>query len=122
MTQRIEIAFGANGEGKMKCTGLGTFDCLGQPGRGYPKDLTVSTADKYGTHYSEEFHVDMPYSILIWGQKGIYIHEFPCTIATNDGPSAGCIHLCPVYAAQVYNWITGPTRITIEYPWPPTIA
>lgn len=117
MSQRIEITFGANGEGTMNCHGLGNFRCLGQPGRGYPRDLMVQATDKHGTHHSAEFGVDMPFSILIWGQRGIYIHEFPCTLATNGGPSAGCIHLCPGDAAKVYNWVAGPTRITIQYSW-----
>ena len=121
MTQRIDIAFAASGEGTLTCHGLGSYRCLGQPGRGYPKDLTVQAADKHGTHHSVEFGVDMPYSVLIWGQKGIYIHEFPCTLQGNGGPSAGCIHLCPGDAKAVYDWITGATRVTIHYPWAATV-
>jgi hypothetical protein len=120
-TKRIEISFKDDGEGTLKCVDLGEFSCLGQPGRGYPKDLTVSEKHKEDLHKSIEFGVDMPYAILIWGQKGIYIHEFPCSLKENKGPSAGCIHLCPGAAKKVYDWITGKTRIIIKYPWKTTI-
>jgi lipoprotein-anchoring transpeptidase ErfK/SrfK len=119
MSQRISITFKANGEGSMDCTGLGTFQCLGKPGVKYPADLTITAADKKGTHHSQEFNVDMPHAILIMGDRGIYIHEWPgpATIAGNGGPSAGCIHLSPTDAPKVYTWVTGRTRITISYPW-----
>jgi hypothetical protein len=115
-TQRIEIAFQANGDGTMNCHGLGTFPCEGRPGLKYPTDLTVTAADKELLHHSIEFNCDMPYAIRIWGQRGIYIHEWGYCRAS-DGPSEGCIHLCRPNAATVFNWITGPTRITITYPW-----
>jgi hypothetical protein len=114
-TQRIDIRFESNGNGTLTC-GAGTFACQGQPGRRYPRDITISTSDKRGTHFSNEFQVWMNYSILIWGQVGIYIHEWPYCRATG-GTSAGCIHLCPPTAATVYNWIVGRTRVTIDYPW-----
>lgn len=114
-TQRIDIQFQANGNGTLTCS-AGTFPCLGRPGLRYPTDITITTSDKQGTHYSNEFHVWMPYSILIWGQRGIYIHEWPFCQASG-GASAGCVHLCPRHAATVYNWIVGRTRITISYPW-----
>lgn len=114
-TQRIDIQFDQGGDGRLSC-GAGTFLCQGRRGVRYPRDLTITTADKHGTHWSNEFQVWMNYSILIWGQRGIYIHEWPYC-RTASGPSAGCIHLCPGDAAAVYNWIVGRTRITISYPW-----
>lgn len=121
MAQRISIQFGANGEGTMTCQGLGTFPCLGQAGRAYPNDLTINVSDKERVHRSAEFGVDMPFALRIWGQRGIYIHEFPCSLRTNNGPSAGCIHLCAGDAEKVYEWVVGRTRVTIEYPWAGTI-
>jgi hypothetical protein len=117
MTKRIEIAFRSNGEGTLTCAGMGSYPCLGQPGRMYPIDLTVTTADKFEEHYSEEFQVLMKWCILIWGQKGIYIHEGPDNLHDNDGPSAGCIHLGVGNARRVFDWLDERTRITISYPW-----
>jgi lipoprotein-anchoring transpeptidase ErfK/SrfK len=59
----------------------------------------------------------MHFAILIMGDRGIYIHEGDDTIATNGGESAGCIHLAPGNAEAFWNWVSGPTRITIDYPW-----
>lgn len=116
--KRIEIVFRENGEGTLNCDGLGKFPCLGQPGRGYPKDLTVGPADRELNHKSREFGVDMPFAIKIWGQKGIFIHEFPDSLKDNGGvPSAGCIHLGAGNAKKVFEWIDRPTRVTISYPW-----
>lgn len=114
--QQIQIHFERNGEGTLHCE-LGNFNCLGHPGRKYPKDITIWPHDKKGTHHSKEFNVDMPYAILIWGQRGIYIHEGPANLRENGGPSAGCIHLGTGDASRVYNWVTGRTRIRISYPW-----
>lgn len=115
MTQQINIQFEPNGNGTLSC-GARSYPCLGRPGTRYPQDLTITTGDKHGTHFSEEFQVWMQYSILIWGQRGIYIHEWDFCRAS-EGSSAGCIHLCPGAAETVYNWISGRTRITISYPW-----
>jgi hypothetical protein len=101
----------------MNCGGLGAFPCLGQPGRQYPTDFTVTPTDKSPEHWSEEFQVLMKWCVLIWGQKGIYIHEGPDNLKDNGGPSAGCIHLGPGNAKRVYDWIDDRTRITISYPW-----
>jgi L,D-transpeptidase catalytic domain/NlpC/P60 family len=117
MTKSISVAFTANGEGKMACAGLGTFACLGRPGRQYPTDLTVTPADKSAEHWSTEFHVLMKFCILIWGQKGIYIHAGPDNLKDNGGPSAGCIHVGLENARRVYEWLDEQTRITISYPW-----
>jgi lipoprotein-anchoring transpeptidase ErfK/SrfK len=61
----------------------------------------------------------MRFSILVWGQKGVYIHEWPspATFAGNGGPTHGCIHLDPGRAALVYAWVDRPTRLLIGYPW-----
>lgn len=60
----------------------------------------------------------MPWAVKIWGQKGIFIHEGPDTIARNDDePSKGCIHLASPNAKDFYDWITGNTRVQISYPW-----
>jgi lipoprotein-anchoring transpeptidase ErfK/SrfK len=61
----------------------------------------------------------MNYSILIWGQRGIYIHEWPgrATYAGNGGPTAGCIHVEVGDAKRIYDWVDSKTRIVISYPW-----
>lgn len=117
-TKQIDIKFSANGEGTLLAHGLGTYLCLGQPGRKYPTDLTVFPADKEALHHSQEFHgALMPWSIRIWGQYGIYIHEGADRLADNGGPSEGCIHLGEGNARTVYDWVDGRTRIRIAYPW-----
>lgn len=117
MTKRVSIHFDSTGQGHMSCNGLGVFPCLGQPGRQYPVDLTVTPADKSPEHWSDEFQELLKWCILIWGQKGIYIHEGPDTLAENGGPSAGCIHLGSGNAKSVFDWVDERTRITISYPW-----
>jgi hypothetical protein len=123
-TKRIKIRFAANGDGDLECVGFSTFECLGRSNADcrYPVDLTVRGeigVDKFLTKFSNEFQVDMPHAILIWGQRGIYIHEWPgrARRAVYGQMTAGCIHLSPSDALSVYDWINGPTRVTIEYPW-----
>lgn len=128
-TKRISIQFESTGEGKLRY-GRASCDCLGKPGVRYPQDLTVTTNDKYRVKYSGEYVVqqldgssqpaEMPYAILIWGQRGIYIHAWPGspTIAGNGGrPTSGCIHLSQSDAPKVFNYVDTRTRITISYPW-----
>ena len=69
------------------------------------------------TKYSNEFQVWMDFAVLIIGQQGIYIHEGPATIKDNGGPSAGCVHLAAPHAKEFYDWVVGPTRVTLTYPW-----
>ncbi|MGC2236677.1 MAG: L,D-transpeptidase [Pyrinomonadaceae bacterium] len=120
---RINIRFSANGEGTLECVGLGTFRILGDPSKRYPTDITVDpTAPKSSikerVHRSKEYNVDMPYAVKIWGQLGIYIHEFPDNLQENGGsPSKGCIHVGKGNAEQVYNYVVTRTRIRIKYPW-----
>lgn len=115
-TLRASITFQANAEGKLQFNGV-ERPCLGKSGLSYPTDLTVNVGDKYRRRYSNEFGVWMDYAVLIWGQRGIFIHEGPATLASNQGESAGCIHLDSPHAQEFFNWITGRTRITIQYPW-----
>jgi len=116
--KRIEIIFKPNGEGVLIC-GAGTFPCLGNPTVIYPTDLTVDPAQpgvKENPHNSIEYSVPMYYAILIWGQRGIYIHKGPADLASNGGPSAGCIHL-DSGAMRVYEYVDQKTRVVISYPW-----
>ena len=69
-------------------------------------------SDKKGTHRSGKFHVNMPHAISIWGQRGVYLHEW----GRLPG-SAGCIHLLPGDAKQVYDFVSEKTRIVIQYEW-----
>jgi lipoprotein-anchoring transpeptidase ErfK/SrfK len=69
-----------------------------------PTDLTITEADKKGTVHSRALNnsatgqpAEMPYAILIWRQKGIYIHEWPQLPASH-----GCIHVLPGDAKKVY--------------------
>ncbi len=122
----IKIGFQKNGDGTLQCVGGSNFKCLGQVGRKYPNDLTVQGkegVDKWPTKYSNEFRVEMPWAVLIWGQVGIYIHGWPgeATVAAYGGDSNGCIHLrsddTRDDAKSVYQWVDGSTRIVIDYPW-----
>ena len=119
-TKRVKIVFGANGEGTLSYEGQ-SFPCLGSTQVAYAKDLTVTATldkDKFLQKFSEQYKVWMEYSILIMGMRGIYIHEYPDTLESNGGvETAGCIHLGPDNAEKFWNWVDGPTRITIEYPW-----
>lgn len=117
---QARIAFTKNGEGSLSF-GSTTTPCLGNPTVMYSKDLTVQGqvgVDKFPRKFSNEFNVWMDYAILIMGQRGIYIHEGAATLETNGGrPSAGCIHVAPPDAKVFYDWVSGPTRILISYPW-----
>jgi hypothetical protein len=115
-TLRAKITFGANAEGTLEYNGL-TRPCLGKSALPYPTDLTVNVTDKYRRRYSSEFQVWMDFAVLIWGQRGIFIHEGPATLGSNGGETAGCIHLAAPHAEEFFNWITGRTRIEISYPW-----
>jgi len=134
MNKRINIALNNLGEGGLECVGLGTFRCLGKKGLRYPNDLTINPAlpnVKRHPYLSQEYECDYPtigqigvpcrmnYSILIWGQRGIYIHEWPgrATYADNGGPTAGCIHVEVGDAKTIYEWVDAKTRIVISYPW-----
>jgi lipoprotein-anchoring transpeptidase ErfK/SrfK len=128
----IRVNFRANGEGLLECKNYLTTRCLGQPGLNYPTDSTIDPSfpgTKQNPHYSETYSCApndnsqgqciMNFSILIWGKQGVYIHEWPnpATLAGNGGPTHGCIHLDPGKAVLVYNWVDGPTRLLISYPW-----
>lgn len=74
--KQMRINFKNNGEGTLRCLGLGTFQCLGRPGFPYKKDITINTNSKQRVHYSVEYGgYPMHYSILIHGTKGAYIHQ-----------------------------------------------
>lgn len=130
LTLQVKVAFSANGEGTLTF-GSRKVACLGNPSTEYPKDLTVqniegvqyqgdyANAYKFKIWISSEFNnAKMPWAVKIWGQRGIFIHEGADNIADNGGgPSAGCIHLAAPNAKDFYDWITGPTRIQVSYPW-----
>ncbi|RYD67355.1 MAG: hypothetical protein EOP83_03005 [Verrucomicrobiaceae bacterium] len=114
-----KVTFKPKGEGSIRF-GSENLPCLGRQGLTYAKDLTIRGivgTDKFPRKWSNEFGVWMDHAVLIMGQRGIFIHEGPDTINSNYGPSAGCIHLAPPNAKKFYDWVTGPTRIVIEYPW-----
>lgn len=115
-TSRVQIAFRANGEGTLSYNGL-SRPCLGKSNLAYPRDVTIGTGDKYLRRFSNEYQVWMNYAVLLWGQRGIFIHQGAATIAANGGESAGCIHLAAPHAQEFYNWIAGRTRIEVSYPW-----
>lgn len=128
-TLQVKIEFSANGEGLLSY-GNKKIACLGKPNLSYPPDLAVQNIEgvqyqgdyknayKFQMWISSEFNnAEMPWAVKIWGQKGIFIHEGPDTLADNGGPSQGCIHLRSPNAKDFYDWITGQTRIQISYPW-----
>jgi hypothetical protein len=116
---QAKITFRANGEGTLKF-GSTTVPCLGKPNLAYPVDLSVrgiEGTDKFLERRSEEFGVMMPFAVLIWGQRGIFIHEGPDNLDDNGGPSQGCVHIATGSAKTFYDWVSGPTRIQISHPW-----
>jgi len=115
--KRIEIEFGENGEGRLTAPGLGVFDCLGRPGFPYKSEVTVRKSDKFVSKFSGEYQVHMPWAILIHWQRGAYIHEMPARLASNGGPTAGCIHLDRGPAERVWRYVNGTTRILVRKPW-----
>ncbi len=134
MSKRIKIEFYNNqAEGRLTCVGLGTFPCLGQSGLHYPRDLTIDPRRrgvKQDPHYSQTYscfpdnnaagQCRMRYSILIWGQNGVYIHGWPTAptyVGNGSSDTHGCIHLSMKDAKTVYHWVDTRTRVTISYPW-----
>ncbi|MDC0668630.1 L,D-transpeptidase [Nannocystis radixulma] len=117
MAKKIHIQFTTSGEGTLTAVGLGTFRCLGRPGFRYNEEVTVTTKDKFRIKKSEQYQVDMPWAILVHWKRGAFIHEMPATLETNGGPTAGCIHLDHGDAEKVWNFVSGPTRITTMMPW-----
>jgi len=132
--KRMHIEFNNLGEGKLECRKFSVFRCLGKKGLNYPRDLMINPNlpnIKKNPYFSAEYVCDYPgigqvsvpcrmnYSILIWGQRGIYIHEWPnpATFTGNGGPTGGCIHLEKGDAKKVYDWVDSKTRLTISYPW-----
>ena len=111
MTDVMKIHFNSDGIGTLAYKGA-SYAIGGQVGRAYPKDITVLPSAKSLSHMSGEYGCELKYAILIWGQKGIYIHEW----GTLAG-SAGCLHLMPGDAEAVYNAFTSKTRILIDYDW-----
>jgi hypothetical protein len=96
----------------------------------YPKDISINPASpevKRHPYFSSEYVCDHPgvgqigvpcrmnYAILIWGQRGIYIHEWPgaATYIGNGGP----LHVEVGDAKKIYDWLDTKTRIVITYPW-----
>lgn len=134
MAKRINIVFDKLGQGSLECVGFNTFRCLGKKGLRYPRDLTIDPEKKGAKkhpYFSQEYVCNYPgigevrvpcrmnYSVLIWGQRGIYIHEWPgkATYAANGGPTAGCIHVEQGDAKEIYDWVDDKTRVVIDYDW-----
>lgn len=115
-TLTVKIDFTASGEGIISFKGK-SFPCLGNNTIKYPKDLTIQVSDKYLRKYSKEYDVWMDYAILIWGQRGIYVHYGSDTVVNNGGVSAGCIHVEKNQIVELFNWIAESTRFQISYPW-----
>jgi lipoprotein-anchoring transpeptidase ErfK/SrfK len=127
----MKIDFNELGEGTLLCEGYRSFRCLGRRGVPYPQKSTIDPSrpgTKENPHYSNTYSCSpnndrngrcvMRFSILIWGQQGIFIHEWPtpATYAGNGGPTHGCIHVDPGNAALVYGWVDRPTKLLISYP------
>jgi lipoprotein-anchoring transpeptidase ErfK/SrfK len=90
---------------------------LGKYGYKYPKDSTVNVKDKYKVAHSKEFNCDLPWAILLDGTHGIYFHEDVTSRDLSHGNTHGCINLVKGDAEDLYNAVTGKTRILIEYDW-----
>lgn len=74
-------------------------------------NVTPNFSQEYVCDYPGIGQIGVPcqmnYSILIWGQRGIYIHEWPgrATYAGNGGPTAGCIQVEIGDAKKIYEWV-----------------
>jgi lipoprotein-anchoring transpeptidase ErfK/SrfK len=131
-TKQVQLRFNDLGEGVLDCKGFKRFRCLGKKGLRYPTDITINPrkpGTKSAPYYSRTYscvpydnaagQCTMNYAVLIWGQQGVFIHEWPtpATYAGNNGPTHGCIHLDRGNARLFYDWVDGPTRLRIEYRW-----
>lgn len=115
-TKRIRIELNASAKGTLECVGWKTYTCLGRAEAPYKRDVTVKgehNVDKFPTRRSREFDIDLDWVIVMDGNKGYWIHEGD----TERGSSAGCINLESPGAKAVYDWVDGPTRITVSAPW-----
>ena len=100
-----------------KTTGLGKlsfngkeYNCGGKVGFAYPADTTLS-GHKELCHKSREYNnVEMKYSVLWIGQKGVYFHEWSCL-----ENSSGCIHLLAPDAKEFYDSINGGERVVFSW-------
>ena len=86
-----------------------TYNCGGKVGFPYPKDSTLD-GYKEVVHHSKQYNCDMKYSVLWIGQKGVYIHEWPCLKY-----SSGCIHLLAPDAKEFFDSISGKTRLLFQW-------
>ncbi len=117
MSKIITITFKESGEGELRASGLGTFPCLGKPGFPYKPEVMIGPNDKFRNKWSSQYEVNMPWAILVHWERGAFIHEMPATLASNGGPTAGCIHLDKGNAEKVWHWATGRVRVQIQTPW-----
>lgn len=113
-TLRASISLKADGSGTL-AYGSKSVQCRGKKKYNYLTDVInngFEGVDKFTRRWSDEFDVWMPWAVLIDGNRGVFIHQFPL-----DVESAGCIHLSELDARDFYGWVTGKTRITIALPW-----
>lgn len=105
----------SSGIGKLECVGYKTYNCGGRVGYPYVTDVTIHPEDasrneKQAVHHSNQYDVDMYYSVLFNWEGGIFIHEWDSLYG-----SAGCIHLLSGDAEEFYNWVDCPTNIRLEW-------
>ncbi len=104
-----------------KLTGLGTLTydnnvikCGGKVGFAYPADTTIdcsAAGAKQKMHLSAQYNnAQMPWSVLWIGQRGVFIHEWPCL-----ENSSGCIHLVAPDAKNFFDWCDGKIRVVFNW-------
>lgn len=108
------------------CLGVLTFNgvsapCLGKYGFPYPADNTIGVKCKgqghNGSVHSKEFNCDLPWAVLLIGQRGVYLHEDVTSGDLSHGNTHGCINLLAADAQSVYKAITGNVRVLTKTSW-----
>lgn len=98
---------------------LSTHVSTGAPGHVTPSGR-FSILSKERMHWSNQYHVYMPYAMRVVG--GIFIHELPITrdgrrigsAAIGSPASHGCIRVPTGTAARLFNWATVGTPVLIH--------
>ena len=115
-TREINIVLSPSGEGTLSSDGLGEFPCLGNVETLYPAHVVnngVEGEEKFPELFSNELQANIERAILLGWEFGLFIHAGADNLNDNDGPSSGNIQLEAANAEKLYEWIDGPTQITI---------
>ena len=116
-TRQISIALTTTGAGTITCEGLGDFPCLGNSETLYPASVVnngVEGEEKFPALYSNELDTNIEQAILLGWEHGLFIHAGADNAEENGGPTGGNIQVADDNAKQIYDWMNGPTSISIS--------